>query len=176
MKSIFISAGHGGKDHGAHANGLDEDKPVMWLRDQVVLGLLRRGNAVTADGFGSINQPLIEVLELMKEADLKIEFHLNASDNPTANGTECLSLPRLKEPSQKIAQTISRVLGERLRGDYGWVDQSASPHGKLAFVGAGGIIVEVFFITNKKSVDTALYKKHDLAYALVETIHRLANS
>ena len=173
MKSIFISAGHGGNDPGRVVGEWSEHRVCTWLRDQVTLGLLRKGCIVKGDGWGNINQPLKEVLYLMKNSDVKLEFHCNASDNPQANGTECISLPRLKNESQAIAQTISRVLGERLRGDFGWIDQSQSARGKLAFVEAGGIIVEVFFITNEKSLKNAIDKRLNLADALVESLYKI---
>ena len=173
MKSIFISAGHSNTDPGAVRGEWSEHRICTWLRDQVTLGLLRKGCVVKGDGWGNINQPLDEVLQLMKDSDVKLEFHLNASDNPDANGTECLSLPRLKKESQSIAQTASRVLGERLRGEYGWVDQSKSARGRLAFVEGGGIIVEVFFISNERSLKNAIAKRIDLADALTECLYKI---
>ena len=173
MKSIFISAGHGGDDPGRVVGEWSEHRVCTWLRDQVTLGLLRKGCIVKGDGWGNINQPLKEVLYLMKNSDVKLEFHCNASDNPQANGTECLSLPSLKKESQHIAQTISRVLGERLRGEYGWTDQSKSAHGKLAFVEAGGIIVEVCFITNPESLKNAINKRITLSDNLVESLYKI---
>ena len=37
---------------------------------------------------------------------------------------------------------------DNVRGDNGWIDQSKSARGKLGFVEAGGIIVELFFLSN----------------------------
>lgn len=40
-------------------------------------------------------------------------------------------------------------MGSRLRGDNGWIDQSKSARGRLAYVNAGGLIVELGFISNE---------------------------
>ena len=57
MKSIFISAGHGGNDPGRVVGEWSEHRACTWLRDQVTLGLLRKGCIVKGDGWGNINQP-----------------------------------------------------------------------------------------------------------------------
>jgi len=46
-------------------------------------------------------------------------------------------------------RTLAEVFHSKLRGDDGWIDQSQSARGKLGFVSAGGLIVELGFISNE---------------------------
>lgn len=49
------------------------------------------------------------------------------------------------------------MLGLRVRGDAGWIDQTATARGRLGFVRAGGMVVECFFISNP--FDLAVYQE-----------------
>lgn len=77
-----------------------------------------------------------------------IEIHCNAASNPAATGVECIGLHKDKELCQRISAAISSITGGKLRGDKGWIDQSQSARGKLGFVSAGGVIIELFFLSN----------------------------
>ena len=172
MKTLYIGAGHDNARQGAEAFGYTESGLMSQLRDWLAVGLSYKMVNVTTDGFGNVNETLLTALDLLKEykPDIAIELHLNASTDPTANGVECLALPRLKRECQLISQSIALSLGQRLRGDYGYVRQEDSHWGKLAFVEAGGIIVELFFLTHKPSLDRYLAKRRDVAYDLGVTL------
>lgn len=61
-------------------------------------------------------------------------------------------MPQSKILAQKLSQAVAGVFGSRLRGDDGWIDQAQSARGKLGFVNAGGLIVELGFISNDEEL------------------------
>lgn len=143
-----VTAGHGGSDPGAVANGATEAHLMVELRDIVAHKLDSAGHTVVTDGGWRKNLPLPYAITLVPGAACAVELHTNAFTNPAAKGVECVSLPRHRATAQRIAQAIARVLETPVRGDKGWIDQSQTARGRLGFVRAGGIVVEVFFITN----------------------------
>lgn len=170
-KQVLLSAGHSNADPGACANGLTESAIAVELRN-LVAGLLRSaGVDVVTDGVGSENQPLSQVIKMIAGKTLAIEIHCNAAANPSATGVECISLPGSKMIAKRLAAVTAGALGLKMRGDAGWIDQSQSARGKLAFVQNGGLILEVMFISNQ--ADSAAYqsRKTVLARALAETIN-----
>ncbi|MEO4031138.1 N-acetylmuramoyl-L-alanine amidase [Chromobacterium vaccinii] len=167
---ILVSAGHGGSDPGAVANGVREADIALEFRNLVAERLRAAGHDVVTDGQGQENKPLAEALKFVTGRDIAIEFHCNAAVNPLARGVESIALPALRGISQRISAAVSGVLGSPLRGAGGWIDQSASARGRLAFVNAGGVIVELFFITN--AAELAVYQagKAKLAQAVADAI------
>lgn len=174
---IVITAGHGGKDPGAVAD-YDNDKQLDFveaqfcadMRNYVAYYLRNRGYKVETDGQGPVNAPLSQAVALAENADIAIEFHLNAATSPTAQGIEVLANPRNKVLSQKIARAIHRVTDSPLRGDGGWKQESAGQHKRLAFVRAGGLVVELEFISNPKRMQTLNDKRWLVAKEIAEAI------
>lgn len=146
---ITVTAGHGGSDPGAVANDLIERDLMTELRDITAKKLIAAGHTVRTDGARWQNLPLVHALTLVPGSDVAIELHTNAAANPSAGGVEVVSLERDKARAQHIARAIARVLGIRLRGDGGWIDQAQTARGRLGFVRAGGLVVEVFFLSNR---------------------------
>lgn len=171
----LVSAGHSNKDPGAVANGVKESDIVVEARNIVRHKLESAGFSVTTDGVGTENQPLASVIKLISGKSLAVEFHCNASTNALAGGVECISLPDKKKESQEIALAISKAMGIKLRGENGWIDQSASARGKLAFVSSGGIIVELFFISNPQELKTWQEKKWLICQAITDTIEKIVS-
>jgi N-acetylmuramoyl-L-alanine amidase len=167
---FLISAGHSNTDPGAVAHGVTEAEIVADFRNMVAHYLRAAGHEVVTDGSGKENQPLAQAIRLIPGTDLAIEFHCNAATNPTANGVESISLPPLKDVSQRLSAAVATVLGSRLRGERGWIDQSQSARGKLGFVSAGGIVVELFFISNLAELQVYQAKKWLVARAVAETL------
>ena len=66
---------------------------------------------------------------------------------------ECISIPKDKKLCQRLSNVTAETTKSKVRGDNGWIDQSKSARGKLGFVEAGGIIVEMFFLSNKGDLD-----------------------
>jgi N-acetylmuramoyl-L-alanine amidase len=56
--------------------------------------------------------------------------------------------------ARRIARRIAHALGMRVRGDGGWIEQTQTKRGRLGFVRAGGLVVEVFFLSNPKDLET----------------------
>ncbi|MFM5260497.1 N-acetylmuramoyl-L-alanine amidase [Aeromonas veronii] len=153
MRVFVVSAGHSDVDPGAVANGVKEADIAEELRNIVASKLREAGHTVITDGDGDVNQPLSDAIKLINRGELAIEIHCNAASAPTATGVESISLPKLKGLSQRISKAIAAVTKDKVRGDDGWIDQSKSARGRLGFVNAGGIIIELFFLTNQQALE-----------------------
>lgn len=169
MKYV-VTAGHGGGDPGAVAQGVREADLMVELRDIVAHKLDAAGHTVVTDGGWRKNLPLPYALTLVPGAACAIELHTNAFTNPAARGVECVSLPRDRLMAQRIAQAIARVLETPVRGDKGWIDQSKTARGRLGFVRAGGIVGETFFISNPEELAKYQARKWPVASAIVEAM------
>ena len=170
--NFTVTAGHGDKDPGAVAmDGRTTEAALMTeLRDIVADKLRSAGHEVKTDGAKWENWPLVRALKLIPQSDAAIELHTNASTNPAARGVEVISLPAQKEMARELARRIAHTLEIPVRGAGGWIDQSQSARGRLAFVNAGGLIVEVFFISNPSELARYQDRKWLVASAIAETL------
>ena len=151
-KIAVISAGHDSvKDCGAVAkDGTTEAEMVTQFRNAVAYYVQQDKDIhVKVDGYGKTNLPLSEAVKLIAGSTLAVEFHMNAAASKQANGIETIALPRDKKLAQDLSAAVASALGSRLRGDNGWIDQSKSARGSLAYINAGGLIVELGFISNE---------------------------
>jgi N-acetylmuramoyl-L-alanine amidase len=150
-----VTAGHGGKDPGAvAADGTTEAALMTELRDVVAHKLRQQGHTVRTDGGWRANLPLPYAITLVLGSAAAIELHTNAAQHPGANGVEVVALPKQAPMARRIARRIAHALSMRVRGDGGWIDQSKTARGRLGFVRAGGLVVEVFFLSNPKDLET----------------------
>ena len=174
MSTYTITAGHGGSDPGATCDGITERELMTELRDLVAAKLRAAGHTARTDGGRGINLPLALALHLISGSAAALELHTNAHDNPAATGVEVISLPAQRETAQRIARHIATILEIPLRGNGGWIDQSQSARGRLGYVRAGGMVVEVFFLSNP--ADQAKYqsRKWMVASAIVQAITQSA--
>lgn len=164
MSKITVTAGHGGYagkfDNGAVAkDGTTEASIATEMRGIIKYYLEKEGVTVITDGIGKQNLPLREAVKLIKGSKIAIEIHCNASANSKAKGVECLAKPHHKAISQKIAKAIADVMEIPLRGDKGYQPENAGQHSRLAYVSNGGIIVELFFISNSDELEIYRNKK-----------------
>lgn len=152
---ILISAGHTNNpqsDRGAAGNGFVEGVETVQIRDKVAEILRGRGLDVIEDGSDGVNDPLTKAIALARTAGIALEFHFNAGP-AAATGVEVLSKPVNRKLAQKIAQSIGGVLQIPCRGaDGGWKSDSSGAHHRLGFCEAGGLIVEVAFISNQSDM------------------------
>lgn len=149
-KLILVSAGHTNNprdDRGAAGNGFIEGDEAVALRDHVAALLRQKGVSVLEDGADGVSEPLRKALVLARKADIAIEFHWNAGP-PAATGIEVLSKPAKKHLAQRLANAIHQGTGIQLRGDKGWKADNSGQHHRLAFCEAGGLIIEICFISN----------------------------
>ena len=146
---VTVTAGHSNKDPGAVNGKIKESELVTNFRNAVAYYLHEAGVTTLTDGSGSKNDPLSAALKLIKGSTVAVEFHMNAAASKQANGIETISLPQDKQLAQNLSKAVANALGSRLRGDKGWIDQSKSARGRLAYVNAGGLIVELGFISNE---------------------------
>lgn len=170
MKTIAVTAGHGGSDPGAVAHGVTERDLMTELRDILAIKLREQGHKVRTDGARWQNLPLVHALTLVPGADLAIELHTNAATNPAATGVEVVAMPRDKAKAQLLAKAIAHTLGLRVRGDGGWIDQTQTARGRLGFVRAGGMVVETFFISNPDDLARYQQRKWLVASAIASTL------
>lgn len=171
MNKVTITAGHGGKDSGAVAkDGTTEASIATEMRNIIKYYLEKEGVTVVTDGIGNQNLPLKEAVKLIKGSKIAIELHCNASSNIKARGVECLARPQHKSISQKIAKAIADVMEIPLRGDKGYQPENAGQHKRLAFVSNGGIIVELFFISNPDELEIYKSKKWLIGKAIANEL------
>lgn len=168
---ITITAGHGAGDPGAvAADGTTEAALVTELRDIVADKLRKAGHDVKTDGARWQNLPLVHALTLVPGADVAVELHMNASTSIGAKGVEVVSLPAQKEMARTIARRIAHVIESPVRGAGGWIDQSQSARGRLGFVRAGGLVVEVGFISNAEELHKVRTRLWLIASAIVAAL------
>lgn len=169
---IVVTAGHSNTDPGATYDGTKEADFCADMRNYVAYYLKNWGIPVKTDGEGRVNAPLTQAIALARQADIALEFHLNASTNYNAYGVEVLANKKDKELAQRIALAISQVTGSTLRGDNGYKPQDAGQHKRLGFVGAGGMIVELEFLSNKRFFKVLQDKRWVVAKAIAEEIKK----
>lgn len=174
-KRIVITAGHSEVDPGAvnPRLKLTEAKLAVQLRDNVAGILKAKGFDVATDGAKGENQPLPKAIALIKGSALAVEIHFNAGP-VLASGVEAISKPALRGFAQALALAVSTVTKAKLRGSGGWIDQTQSQHSRLGFVEAGGVILELEFISNDSAM--AVYQANAKAVneAIAATIAKFA--
>lgn len=176
MKTIFLSAGHSLKDPGAVGSMIDargrkvplkEADVAVEMRNIVSFYLTQFGLRHVVDGTGTANLPLGDACKMARNVQIPIEFHCNASDKPAARGVETLSDSGDMKLGNALCYAIAGVMGSTNRGAKG---EASGHHARLGFVQAGGIIVELFFISNAGEVATYQAKKWLLGKAIAEVL------
>lgn len=168
---ITVTAGHGAGDPGAvAADGTTEASLMTELRDIVADKLRKAGHTVRTDGGWRENLPLPYALTLVPGSDLAIELHMNAAQSTGAKGVEVVSLPAQAQMARTLARRIAHVIESPVRGSGGWIDQSQSARGRLGFVRAGGLVVEVGFISNVDDLRKVRERMYLVAQAIVDAV------
>lgn len=174
-KTILVSAGHSTvppKDPGATGNGYVEAEVALMMRDKVANILAAQNYTVLTDGTVNVNQPLNEAVKLARQANIAIEFHLNAA-SPQATGVEILAKPNNKRLAMEIGKAINKATGLKMRGEFGFKPDNSGQHHRLAFCEAGGLIVELAFISNPNDMK-ALMTNFDAVAEGIATVLRLS--
>jgi N-acetylmuramoyl-L-alanine amidase len=166
---VTITAGHSNTDSGA-VNGSDRESDIAQdMRNIVAYYLRTKGINIRTDGEGKGNAPLSQAVKLIAVSKIAVEFHCNAGPK-TAKGVEALAQPKDKLISQKLCQAVSSVMGNPLRGDKGWKPENSGQHSRLAYVSGGGIILELFFISNDAELSIWKQKKWLVGKAVAEVL------
>lgn len=166
MKTIYVSAGHSNTDPGAVANGRREADIVVEFRNIVSFYLSRAGIRHELDGNATDNLPLSVAAKRARNHPIAVEFHCNAA-SPSATGVEVLHAPKDRQLAAEVSLAIASALGIRNRGAK---PEGAGQHKRLAFVQSGGIIVELFFITNPSDLAAYDGRKWLAARAVAEVL------
>ena len=172
MKKILVSAGHSTvppQDPGAVGNGYKEAVEALKLRDTTAIYLRAKGVTVLEDGSDGVSEPLTKAIALARQADIAVEFHFNAGP-ATATGIEILAKPNKKALAQKIGLAIAKATGLRLRGETGWKADNSGFHNRLGFAEAGGLIIEVCFISNSNDMKTYIKNFDAIARNVAEVL------
>lgn len=164
---MYLSAGHSVSDPGAIANGKREADIAVEMRNIVSHYLTQLGVLHEVDGKGADNLPLATAVKRMRLHKVGLEFHCNAALNAAATGCETLNAAKDNKLAAKLCVAIAGALGIRNRGVK---PENAGQHHRLAFVQAGGIIVELFFLSN--ATDLAAYeaRKWHLGKAIADVL------
>lgn len=175
MSVITVTAGHSNKDPGA-VNGLFREADIAQeMRNMVALYLRQKDIAVKTDGEGKGNLPLPAAIKLISGSKAAVEFHCNAFPKPTAGGCEALSQSKDRALSQRLCKAVSDVMGIPTRGtDGGWKNEGSGQHSRLGYVRNGGIILELFFISNPAELAVWQDKKWLVAKAVAEVLAEVA--
>ena len=179
MRTVLISAGHSNVtpiDPGAVANAQTEARLALRLRDAIAGKLKAAGVPTLTDGVPLQNLPLKEALALTKKADIKVEIHFNAASDPKATGIEALSKSNLSGLASDLALAISSATGLRTRGALGWKPTNSGQHHRLVFCEAGGVILEVCFLTNLGDVQKYLVNENRIAESLAQVLENAARA
>jgi N-acetylmuramoyl-L-alanine amidase len=172
VKTILVSAGHGAADPGAVSpDGQHKEAHLALRLRDLVAAELRAGGAgvVLTDGGGGTNLPLPEAIKSARRAQVAVEIHFN-SGPPQATGVECLANPRHRQLAQSLAQAVALSTGLKLRGELGYKPENAGQHRRLAFVQAGGVILEVCFISNAADVAAYLRAEKEVAHGIARAL------
>lgn len=154
-ETLFISAGHSDTDPGAVGNGLTEADVVLDFRDRLA-DYLDDTVVFAKDGQPGQNLPLRTAARLAAKHDIAVEFHCNAFHKPTASGVETLNSKENDALGNELCTAIALALGIPNRKAKG---EASGQHSRLAFIrDGGGIIVELFFLTNPD--DLRRYRAH----------------
>lgn len=167
MAKVFLSAGHGGNDPGAVANGLIEKDINLQVMLACQAELVRHGVTVVCSRVIDENDPWKEEAREANAsgADLAASFHANAG---RGDGFEGLHYPgddngiRLVQLAEKYVKEI----GQNSRG--------AKPRGDLGFINSTtmtAVIFESFFVdSNDRYIGDTVAEQQAFGVAYAKAI------
>lgn len=71
---------------------------------------------------------------------------------------------------QKLYSAVAKVLKNKIRGDVGYQPENAGQHSRLGYMRNGGIILELFFISNDEELSVWKAKKWLVARAVADVL------
>ena len=176
-RKIIISAGHGGNDPGAVANGYTERDLAIEFRELLVKELLLLGvKPLIDDNKNALKQTLAWLTGKYSSKDILLDIHWNAASSK-ARGTEVIVPDNASIFENNFAKNILNVFVSN-----GFVNRGVKPESQTARKRLGwmrppaeNILIEVAFITN--ILDMNLYQnlKYKLAKELAFVIYKSLN-
>lgn len=173
-KIITVTAGHSSSDPGAVNGTHIEANIAADMRNMVALYLKQADIEVRTDGEGQRNLSLNHAITLIKGSAVAVEFHCNASHDKRANGVEALSQTKDKVISQELCRAVTIESGFKVRGERGWKPENSGQHSRLGYVRSGGIILELFFISNEEELKVWYAKKWLIAKSVAGVLIEVA--
>lgn len=171
MSIVTITAGHGAGDSGAVNGWVTEAEVATDMRNIIKFYLERDGITVRTDGTGNTNKSLREAIKLIRGSKLAVEIHCNSFHLPTARGVEALAQRKDKAICQKLCKAVSDVMGIPIRGsEGGFKSEGSGQHSRLGYVRNGGIILELFFLSNPSELKIYQAKKWLIAREIAGVI------
>lgn len=168
-KRIVIDAGHGGKDPGAIANGLEEKEIILDVSLRLQKLLEQAGFQVLMTRTDDTFLELSERVDFANshDADLFVSIHANSATNTSANGTETFWNSANSGPeSKRLAEEIQAMLIEKL-GTFNRGVKTANFQ-VIRTTKMPSALVELAFLTNKK--DAEMMAKDEFRQTSAEAI------
>ena len=172
VEVIFPSAGHHLSDSGAFYNNRKESEEMMCFRELVVKELNALNHANIPDNdleTASQHQSRIKT----GNGSVICEFHLNASSNLTATGTEAViaknATANSKQMAIELTDVTSKILGIKNRGI---ITDDKTPRKRIGIVNKEGtsVLLEVCFLSNTNDMASFDIQKVALAKAYAEIL------
>ncbi len=170
MKKIFLDAGHGAGDPGAVGNGYTEEKLTIQFVDKLEQILKKSSQVEVIKYDNSKNSYKDNAYSTLPKYDCFCEFHLNASANTGALGTEVLITSRYEADTtdKEINKALANYFpnrGIKKRDDLQNMNVCASK-------GYNYRLIELCFISNKNEVDHFVKYMDNIALDVANAILR----
>lgn len=176
-RKIIISAGHGGNDPGAVANGYTERDLAIEFRELLVKELLLLGvKPLIDDNKNALKQTLEWLTGKYSSKDILLDIHWNAASSK-ARGTEVIVPDNASIFENNFAKNILNVFVSN-----GFVNRGVKPESQTARKRLGwmrppaeNILIEMGFITNLLDINLYQNLKYKLAKELAFVIYKSLN-
>ena len=173
-RKIIISAGHGGNDPGAVANGYTERDLAIEFRELLVKELLLLGvKPLIDDNKNALKQTLSWLTGKYSSKDILLDIHWNAASSK-ARGTEVIVPDNASIFENNFAKNILNVFVSN-----GFVNRGVKPESQTARKRLGwmrppaeNILIEMGFITNLLDINLYQNLKYKLAKELAFVIYK----
>lgn len=165
---IAVDAGHGGKDPGAHKEGIKEKEVNLEIAKYLKQDLEELDYEVIMTRDDDTLEGLYHRAQIANEmdCDIFVSIHNNAASNSNAKGSEVLYYPD-SENGKQLADCIQRNLVNALKRP----DRGLKPDDRFVVLNSTlmpAVIVESLFITNK--IDRDMLSKKEYLYLIAEAI------
>ena len=173
-RKIIISAGHGGNDPGAVANGYTERDLAIEFRELLVKELLLLGvKPLIDDNKNALKETLAWLTGKYSSKDILLDIHWNAASSK-ARGTEVIVPDNASIFENNFAKNILNVFVSN-----GFVNRGVKPESQTARKRLGwmrppaeNILIEMGFITNLLDINLYQNLKYKLAKELALVIYK----